>query len=91
MTTAHRPTWAPAMGHEEQGGLRQRVPTMMQSAKSMPSQLRMKTRQAGQATAEEVERRDLRAELEARERKHAKLDKREDFERAISRNKFLRK
>lgn len=70
------------MGHEEQGGSRQRVPSMVQSAKMMPSQLTLKARQEGQAAAADLEQRDLRAELEARERKHAKLDQREDFERA---------
>ena len=70
------------MGHEEQGGRRMRAPTQQQSAKDMPSQLTLKERQPGQGTAEELQQRDFRAELEAKERKHFKLDKLEDFERA---------
>lgn len=58
------------------------APSKMQSAKDMPSHKIMKTRAPGQNTAAEVVRRDLRAELEARERKHFKLDKLEDFESA---------
>lgn len=58
------------------------APSMQQSAKDMPSQLTLKVRQPGQATEGELEKRDFRAELEAKERKHFKLDKLEDFERA---------
>ena len=70
------------MGHEEQGGMRKHAPSQFQSAKDMPSQMTLKVRQAGQGTADELEVRDFRAELEAKERKHFKLDKLEDFESA---------
>ena len=60
-----------------------RVQSQQQSAKDMPSQLTMKVRQPGQGTVEELDVRDFRAELEAKERKHFKLDKLEDFERAL--------
>lgn len=82
MSNAHRPTWAPAMGGKEQGGSRFFAGSRMQSAKDQPSQLTMKTRQPGQASADEVSQRDLRAELEAKERKHFKLDRLEEFEEA---------
>ena len=70
------------MGHEEQGGMRKHAPSQFQSAMDMPSQMTLKKRQPGQNTAEELQVRDFRAELEAKERKHFKLDKLEDFERA---------
>jgi protein CWC15 len=80
MTTAHRPTWAPALGHDEQGGIRIRAPSHMQSAKSMPSHTKLKVRQEGQNANDELVERDFRAELEAKERKHFKLDKLDAFE-----------
>lgn len=81
MTTAHRPTWAPAMGFDEQGGLRVHAPTQNQSAKDMTSQTTLKVRKVNQGTAEELSRKDFLAELEAKERKHFKIDIQEDFER----------
>lgn len=60
-----------------------RAPSQMQSAKDMPSQMTMKVRKIGQGTEEELGERDFRAELEAKERKHFKLDKLEDFESAF--------
>lgn len=81
MTTAHRPTWAPALGFQEQGGLRVHAPTQNQSAKDMPSQTSLKERKAKQGTADELARKDFLAELEAKERKHFQLDRIEEFER----------
>lgn len=60
MTTAHRPTWAPAKGGEEQGGNRMYVPSRMTSAKDQPGQLTLKFRQEGQASAADILKRDLR-------------------------------
>ncbi|PNW69693.1 hypothetical protein CHLRE_24g755447v5 [Chlamydomonas reinhardtii] len=70
MTTAHRPTWAPAIGGEEQGGMRIFKPSVQQSAKNLPGHTKLKFRQTGQAAEEELRAKDLRAELEAKERKH---------------------
>jgi Cwf15/Cwc15 cell cycle control protein len=72
------------MGHEEQGGRRMRAPSEQQSAKDMPAQLALKERKPGQGTEDELAKRDFRAELEAKERRHFKLDKLEDFERALT-------
>ncbi len=44
MTTAHRPTWAPAKGGEEQGGQRIYAPSRMTSAKDQAAQTKMKYR-----------------------------------------------
>lgn len=70
MTTAHRPTWAPAIGGEEQGGNRMFVASKMLSAKDLPAHKTLKLRQPGQASSADVAKKDLRAELEEKERKH---------------------
>ncbi|KAK9853930.1 hypothetical protein WJX84_008316 [Apatococcus fuscideae] len=80
MTTAHRPTWAPAKGGEEQGGNRMYVPSRMASAKDQPGQLTLKFRQEGQASAADIAKRDLRIELEEKESKHFREANRGNFE-----------
>ncbi|KAL6785255.1 hypothetical protein ACKKBG_A03085 [Auxenochlorella protothecoides x Auxenochlorella symbiontica] len=80
MTTAHRPTWAPAKGGEEQGGMRIFAPSKQQSVKDLPSQTRLKFRQDGQSKAEELSQKDLRAELEEKERAHYLKNKIHTFE-----------
>ena len=44
MTTAHRPTWAPAKGGEEQGGTRIFAPSRHFSAKDQPAHQQLKRR-----------------------------------------------
>lgn len=51
MTTAHRPTWAPARGGEEQGGTRLFVPSRQVSAKNQASHTQLKFRCVLRATA----------------------------------------
>lgn len=80
MTTAHRPTWAPAKGHEEQGGMRIYAPSRMQSVKDLPGQTKLKFRQPGQNTVEDLEHGDLRSKLEEKERKHYLKTKSTNFE-----------
>ncbi len=70
MTTAHRPTWAPAIGGEEQGGSKWFKPSIQVSSKNLPGHTKLKFRQQGQGAVDEVRERDLRAELEEKERKH---------------------
>lgn len=60
------------------------APTQAASAKDAPSQTRLKERKPGQGTTEELAVRDFKAELEAKERKHFKLDAIEDFESAYA-------
>ncbi|GAB4823553.1 hypothetical protein N2152v2_010599 [Parachlorella kessleri] len=55
------------------------VPSKMRSAKDMPSHTELKFRQQGQAVGADLMDRDLRAELEEKERKHFKSRTR-DFE-----------
>ncbi|KAK9803433.1 hypothetical protein WJX73_000094 [Symbiochloris irregularis] len=80
MTTAHRPTWAPAKGGEEQGGTRIFAPSRQFSAKDQPSHQQLKHRQTGQASASDTATRDLKAELLEREHKHDRQKKLENFE-----------
>ncbi|OVA08277.1 Pre-mRNA-splicing factor Cwf15/Cwc15 [Macleaya cordata] len=70
MTTAARPTWAPAKGGQEQGGTRTFGPSQKYSSRDIASHTTLKPRREGQDTQEELEKRNLREELEERERRH---------------------
>ncbi|KAL1333534.1 hypothetical protein HN51_062364 [Arachis hypogaea] len=70
MTTAARPTWAPAKGGNEQGGTRIFGPSQKYSSRDIASHTTLKPRKEGQDTEEELKRRNLRDELEERERRH---------------------
>jgi protein CWC15 len=60
MTTAHKPTWRPAIGGEEQGGNRMLVPTRQYSAKDLPGMLHMKKRAQGQGSLKEQDKIDFK-------------------------------
>lgn len=70
MTTAARPTWAPAKGGNEQGGTRIFGPSQKYSSRDMAAHTNLKPRKEGQDTHDEVQKRNLREELEERERRH---------------------
>eukprot|EP00245_Coleochaete_scutata_P006133 TRINITY_DN20298_c0_g1_i1.p1 TRINITY_DN20298_c0_g1~~TRINITY_DN20298_c0_g1_i1.p1 ORF type:complete len:230 (-),score=74.71 TRINITY_DN20298_c0_g1_i1:618-1307(-) len=70
MTTAARPTWAPAKGGEEQGGARMFAPSQKYSSRELPSHTKLKTRKEGQDSISEIRERDLKSELLEKERKH---------------------
>lgn len=70
MTTAARPTWAPAKGGNEQGGTRIFGPSQKYSSRDLASHTTLKPRKEGQDTQDELQRRNLREELEDRERRH---------------------
>lgn len=70
MTTAARPTWAPAKGGDEQGGSRMFGPSQKFSSRDLASHNKMKLRQGGQNAEEDLRSRDLREELEDKERRH---------------------
>lgn len=70
MTTAHKPTFHPAIGTANQGGYRYLVPRQQFSSRDLPGQLDLKIRKPGQNTTDEISKRDLVAELEEREAKH---------------------
>lgn len=61
MSTAHRPTWNPAVGKEVKGGSRQF------STRDVASHTKLKFRQPGQGGSNEIEKRDLKAQLEKAE------------------------
>ena len=70
MTTAHRPTFHPAVGSAHQGGYRLYAGTRQYSSRDLPGQTQLKFRQIGQGSEEEMQLRDLKQELEDREHKH---------------------
>ncbi|MQL94952.1 hypothetical protein Taro_027616, partial [Colocasia esculenta] len=70
MTTAARPTWAPAKGGNEQGGTRIFGPSQKYSSRDLASHTTLKHRREGQDTHDELQKRNLREELEERERRH---------------------
>ncbi|CAL1384823.1 unnamed protein product [Linum trigynum] len=70
MTTAARPTWAPAKGGNEQGGTRIFGASQKYSSRDLAAHTNLKPRREGQDTQVELQKRNLRAELEERERKH---------------------
>ena len=70
MTTAHKPTFHPAIGTANQGGYRYLVPRQQFSSRDLPAQLDLKLRKPGQNTTDEISKRDLLSELEMREAKH---------------------
>ncbi|KAL3614834.1 hypothetical protein CASFOL_040495 [Castilleja foliolosa] len=79
MTTAARPTWAPAKGGNEQGGTRIFGPSQKYSSRDIAAHTTLKPRKEGQDTQDELQRRNLRDELEDRERRH--FSSKEDRER----------
>ncbi|GJQ15455.1 hypothetical protein GpartN1_g7246.t1 [Galdieria partita] len=79
MTTAHRPTWNPAKGGNEQGGFRLNVPSAKVSARDMPGHLTLKERGKGQGAPDDLEGRDLKRELEEKEQQHRKKTKTEEL------------
>jgi hypothetical protein len=70
MTTAHKPTFHPAVGSENTGGFRHIVPLRQVSARDLASHTTLKFRSSGQNAVGDIQSRDLRAELADRERKH---------------------
>ncbi|CAN4097131.1 unnamed protein product [Withania somnifera] len=75
MTTAARPTWAPAKGGNEQGGTRIFGPSQKYSSRDIAAHTTLKPRKEGQDTKDELQKRNLREELEDRERRHFSKDK----------------
>ncbi|XP_043718420.1 protein CWC15 homolog [Telopea speciosissima] len=70
MTTAARPTWAPAKGGHEQGGTRIFGPSQKYSSRDIASHTTLKPRKEGQNTQDELQKRNFWEELEESERRH---------------------
>ncbi|PWN53262.1 Cwf15/Cwc15 cell cycle control protein [Violaceomyces palustris] len=63
MSSAHRPTWAPAKGQKDNSHVSKQF-----GPHSLPSHTKLKFRQPGQGVEDEIRRRDLKRELEEAER-----------------------
>eukprot|EP00794_Sanderia_malayensis_P010775 gene10775-11928_t len=68
MTTAARPTYVPARGGAGKGEGDLSVLSKQYSSRDLTSHTKLKTRQTGQDTVDEVRQRDFRRDLEERER-----------------------
>uniref|UniRef100_A0A1D1YF04 Protein CWC15 A n=1 Tax=Anthurium amnicola TaxID=1678845 RepID=A0A1D1YF04_9ARAE len=64
MTTAARPTFDPARGYDS------KAPTLQYSSRDLAAHTKLKYRQTGQLTKEELEKIDLKEELLKAEREH---------------------
>eukprot|EP00457_Paulinella_chromatophora_P016419 gb/GEZN01017224.1/.p1 GENE.gb/GEZN01017224.1/~~gb/GEZN01017224.1/.p1 ORF type:complete len:257 (+),score=53.98 gb/GEZN01017224.1/:96-773(+) len=71
MTTAHKPTYHPAVGSAFQGGYRYHAPRKQFSARDIASHTKLKFRQIGQGAPQELALRDMDEELKEREREHS--------------------
>ncbi|XP_012225127.1 protein CWC15 homolog [Linepithema humile] len=68
MTTAARPTFEPARGGQGRGEKDLSAISKQYSSRDLPSHTKLKYREHGQGTVEELRNRDFRKELEERER-----------------------
>lgn len=68
MTTAARPTFEPARGGQGRGEKDLSAISKQYSSRDLPSHTKLKYREYGQGTVEELRNRDFRKELEERER-----------------------
>jgi len=68
MTTAARPTFEPARGGRGKGEGDLSAMSKQYSSRDLPSHTKLKTRETGQGTTEELKSKDFRRELEDRER-----------------------
>ena len=76
MTTAHRPTYHPAVGSAHSGGFRFHGPRLLVHARDVHTHAELKQRRPGQATQAELSQRDLRRELRDRETAHRDREER---------------
>lgn len=80
MSTAGRPTWRAASGTSSKNStIRANAPIKSVSSRDLPSHTKLKVRQVGQNTSSEIGNKDLREELEKKE-KEAKKKKIENGE-----------
>ncbi|CAG2162963.1 unnamed protein product [Oppiella nova] len=68
MTTAARPTFDPAKGGSGRGEKNLGALSKQYSSRDLPGHLKMKYRQSGQGTSDELKEKDFKRELEERER-----------------------
>lgn len=77
MTTAARPTFEPARGGQGRGEKDLSAISRQYSSRDLPSHNKLKYREHGQGTNEELRSRDFRKELEEREREKDKSNARD--------------
>lgn len=82
MTTAARPTFDPARGGQGRGEKDLSAISKQYSSRDLPSHTKLKYREHGQGTIEELRNRDFRKELEEREREKDKGSSRRMIEPA---------
>jgi protein CWC15 len=70
MTTAHKPTFHPAVATCHQGGYKFFATGQQISARNLPGQLELKYRQPGQNDESDLRFKDFKADLEMREAEH---------------------
>mmetsp|Transcript_35721 Transcript_35721/g.93366 ORF Transcript_35721/g.93366 Transcript_35721/m.93366 type:complete len:221 (-) Transcript_35721:286-948(-) len=70
MTTAHRPTWTPAIGGTGKAEGKLGALSKQYSVRDQAAHTKLKVRRDGQDTEGELAKRDFKAELEERERLH---------------------
>ena len=73
MTTAHRPTYHPAVGSANSGGFRFHGPRLLVHSRDLRAHTQLKTRQPGQGGEEEMKERsaaELQRQLQRREQQH---------------------
>nr|CAG4652321.1 EOG090X0IT3 [Triops cancriformis] len=81
MTTASRPTFAPAQGGTARGEVALSALSKQYSSRDLLGHTKLKYRDLGQGTTEEVRGRDFRRELDDKERSVSGKDKRHDRDR----------
>nr|CAG4648391.1 EOG090X0IT3 [Moina brachiata]SVE93374.1 EOG090X0IT3 [Moina brachiata] len=81
MTTASRPTFAPAMGGSGKGETSLSSMSKQYSSRDLASQTKLKYREVGQGSADEVRNKDLKRDLEERERQTKDKAERKDRDR----------
>lgn len=70
MTTAHKPTFHPAIGQANAGGYRFMAPLQQLGARDMPGHTKLKFRVSSQNSAQDLAYKDFKGDLEEKERKH---------------------
>lgn len=88
MTTAARPTFEPARGGQGRGEKDLSAISKQYSSRDLPSHTKLKYREHGQGTSEELRSRDFRRELEDREHDKEKTSRRGTESRESKRSKI---
>ncbi|EEB12040.1 pre-mRNA-splicing factor cwc15, putative [Pediculus humanus corporis] len=88
MTTAARPTFEPARGGQGRGEKDLSAISKQYSSRDLPSHTKLKFREHGQGTSEELRSRDFRRELEDREHEKEKSSRRDGDSRESKRVKL---